>query len=73
MTKLALSSLALLAYSADAAPIFTSTSGSGSAHANANANANANAAVSLSGNTDLKVFADAFVSSPFTDPKRERS
>lgn len=69
MTKLALSSLALLAYSADAAPIFTSTSGSGSAHANANANA----AVSLSGSTDLKVFADAFVSCPLADPERGRS
>jgi hypothetical protein len=69
-TKIAVSSLVALAYSANAAPILSGLGGTASGNANADANANAHAGAKVNTNgivaagttTDLKVFADAFVS-----------
>lgn len=67
-TKIAVSSLVAFAYSANAAPILSGLGGTASGNANANANAHAGAKVNTHGivaagtTTDLKVFADAFVS-----------
>lgn len=65
-TKFAISSLALLASSTNAAPLLGSLTG-GNTNANAKANANANVLLASGGSSDLKAFADAFVSTSTPD------